>query len=393
MASIRERTSMAGETTYAVLYRRGKRQSSITFAKRKDAQEFKTLIDVLGPDRALKAVADDSPDDRMTVGELAARFLAWKERDVTPRTMGDYRRDVANWILPWFGDHVAELVDESDVQQWVDHMAERLSPKSVADRHMLLHAMFKFGKARTRRLVSHNPCEETELPRRSPKPPKGTTVIEWRAMIRAAEQRGNADAADLLLFLGSIGWRFSEATALCVDAVEDDGANVWVDVVRVFRLVDNRQILVEDAAKSYAGFRRTRLPAEAAAMVRRRIVGKGPRDYVFTNSRGNHWNQNTFLRNTWPTILSAAQVGSEARRPTPHWLRHMAVAVMAAAGVPMHEIQRIIGHEDVKTTNSVYGGMISTINNSALENMDRILAGRLARGDVVVAGEVIGELG
>jgi len=64
-------------------------------------------------------------------------------------------------------------IDESDVQRLVDHMAGRLSPKSVGDRYMLLHSMFQFGKAKSRGLVSHNPCFETALPKRVRKPPKG----------------------------------------------------------------------------------------------------------------------------------------------------------------------------------------------------------------------------
>ena len=71
---------------------------------------------------------------------------------------------------------VADVTDEADVQKWVEHMAGKLAPKSVADRHMLLHAMFAYGRAKSRGLVSHNPCLETELPTRMRKPPTGTTV-------------------------------------------------------------------------------------------------------------------------------------------------------------------------------------------------------------------------
>lgn len=59
------------------------------------------------------------------------------------------------------------------------------------------------------------------------KPPKGTTTPEFRAILSAAEKR-NPDAADLILFMGETGWRFSEATALDVGDVDDDGTGVWV---------------------------------------------------------------------------------------------------------------------------------------------------------------------
>jgi len=391
MASIRERTTRAGEHTWSVLFRHGSRQTSLTFETAKAAERFMGLVDLLGPDRAIESLRSDVPDDRLTVDELATRFLEWKTRDVTVRTMTDYRRDYANWIKPWFGHRAAESIDEGDVQRLVDHMAGRLSPKSVADRHMLMHSMFQFGKAKSRGLVTHNPCLETELPKRVRKPPKGTTVPEFAAIVAAAEAR-NIDAHDLILFLGETGWRFSEGTALDVGHVEDDGLDVWVTVGQVFRIDGTgRQVLSVDEAKSYAGFRRIRLFRASAAVVRRRLVGKAPGDLVFTNSRGRYWNQNTFLRETWPRIVADAQLGD--RKPTPHWLRHMHVAVLSAAGAPPQEIQRRIGHESIQTTINVYGGMIGDVSDTVVENASAIMSGhRLAQGIAsppVVRGQVV----
>lgn len=395
MASIRERVSRSGDRTWAVLYRQGKRQTSMTFATQKAAGEFKSLVDVLGPDRALKAVADDAQGDRLTVAQLAEAFLEWKARDVTERTMIDYRRDVKNWIEPWFGHRAAELVDETDVQKWVDHMAGRLEPKSVADRHMLLGSMYQFGKAKSRRLVTHNPCLETALPRRAKKPPKGTTVPEYRAILAAARDR-NTDAEDLITFLGETGWRFSEGAALDVAYITDDGVDVWVTVGQVFRIDGNhRQVIAVDEAKSYAAFRKIRLFPESAAVVRRRIVGKGPGQLVFTNSRGMPWNQNTFLRSTWPGIVKAAGLFRGPRvSPTPHWLRHMHVAVLAAAGVPLQEIQRRIGHESIQTTINVYGGLIGDISDDSLARATAIMSGArtaptIAPADYAAAAEIV----
>jgi integrase len=393
MASIRERSTKAGERTWAVLYRHGGRQTSMTFATKKAAGEFRALVDVLGPDRALKALDADGQDDRLTVSELANRFLEWKSRDVTERTMIDYRRDVKNWIEPWFGHRAAELIDETDVQQWVDHMAGKLEPKSVADRHMLLHSMYQFGKAKSRKLVTHNPCQETALPRRVKKPPKGTTVPAYRAILGAADER-NPDAEDLIVFLGETGWRFSEGAALDVAYVEDDGADVFVTVGQVFRIDGNhRQVIAVDEAKSYAAFRRIRLFPESAAIVRRRVVGKRPGELVFTNSRGTPWSQNTFLRSTWPGIVKAAGLWHGPRKsPTPHWLRHMHVAVLAAAGVPMQEIQRRIGHESIQTTINVYGGLIGDISDDSLARASGIMAGRISAPTIAASEVVLGEL-
>lgn len=397
MASIRENALSGDERSWTVLYRHGKKQSSQTYIDQNQAEEFRDLVNLIGPDRALKAMqVPEGAAALITVSELAGQWLAWKQGRVTSRTHNDYTRDVANWIDPWFGHRAAEHVDESDVQKWVEHMEKKLDAKTVVDRHSLLHQMYEWGKAKSRRLVEHNPCKETELPARKKKPPKGTTTVEFRAILAATN--GNIDAHDLILFIGETGWRFSEATALAVRDVEDDGTDVWVNMTRVFRVdSSSRQYIAEDEAKSDAGFRRIRMLPDTAAMLRRRVVGKGIVDFVFTNHRGGHWNQTTFLRDTWPAILRRAGLTDkdgepiDGRKPTPHWLRHMHVAVCLAAGAGMQEVQRRIGHEHYSTTADVYGGMIGDISTDAIERAAALMSGQATAQKIapVVVGEVV----
>lgn len=390
MASIRERGS-----SVAVTYRYGGKQTSKTFDNRADAERFMTLIDVMtdlhGREAGVaKAIAEIRAEQEtgFTVDQLAEAFFEWKARDVEPRTLADYRRDYANWIQPWLGHRQAEAVDELDVQRLVDHMASSLEAKSVADRHMILGGMYRFGSAKVRRLVTHNPCEETQLPKRTKKPPKGVTLAEWRALYAAASEV-NPDAADLMLFIVLTGWRFSEAVALLFRDLEDgeiDGRPVmFASMGAVFRRDrENRMVRTEDAAKSRAGLRRIKLTAATAAMVGRRRVGKASSDYVFTNPAGNPWRQNNFLYRTWPAILKRADLD---RRPTPHWLRHSHVALLDRAGVSLAEMQRRLGHEDIGTTINTYGRMIDDMSLDSLDRLDALLSdapeGQVVRGEVV----------
>ena len=395
MASIRERTGRTGETTYAVLFRLGKRQRSQTFRTPKAAADFAALVDILGPSKALETLAARENGAGLTVDELAERFFAWKESDVDPRTIRDYRRDYGNWIKRPLGSRVADTVDELDVQNWVDSMRDRLEPKSIADRHMLLHSMFKFGVARTRRLVEHNPCTETQLPKRVKKPAKGFTLAEWAA-IRTAAQQVNPDAADLLLFMVATSWRWSEASALKVRGVEEyaDERGVWHMYVSMDRVARGGKA-VEDSAKSYAAFRRAKVPGSVAAMIRRRMVGLGTDDLVFTNTAGRKWYQQNFLNRTWTKILAEAGVEPYAngKRKTPHGLRHTHVAMLDRAGASLPEMQRRVGHEDIQTTINVYGGMIDDIADDVLGRVDAMLsAPESVRGEIV-GGTVVPELG
>lgn len=412
MASISERTSDSGRTTFAVLYRHGKKQASKTFQNERSAVKFRDLVNLLGPDKALKETFGEKVEDsRLTVDDLFDRWIAWKENtDVTPRTLRDYRRDYDNWIKPRLGHRRADMIDELDVQDWVDWIAKRsLDPKTIGDRHMILGGMFKFGSARSRRLVGHNPCLETMLPSKKKKAPKGFTLAQWDAMHAWGSQH-EKDADDLLLFIAGTGWRIGEASAVTAAAVDDYGdvehngrvvPIVYVSVLGVHRMDENdKQVYVEGEAKSEAGMRRINLLPDAAQMVRRRLVGKKPSDLIFKTAQGNVWRSGNLLRGPFQRILDGAGI-VKVRGMGPHYLRHTHVGILDRAGVSLAKMQRRIGHEDIKTTLNVYGGMIdNALTVDELVRADELMNRRGAAGEIV-AGEVlsdaavtlIGELG
>ena len=380
MASVRERSSTDAGSVWQVLYRHGKKQASKTFETEAAAVRVRDLINALGPDRALAALAEELHQTGPTLADLAADWFEWKRRDLTVRALEDYRRDYANWIDPFFGHRQAGAITEADVQTWVDRIAARLSPKTVADRHALLHGIYAWASARKRGHVPHNPCLETELPKRTRKAPKGLTMGEWLTLRRAA-YGVDLDAADLILFMASTGWRIGEATALMVTAIED-GPTMYVTMTHVNRKGEG----VVAGGKSEAAERRIRMLPDCAAMIRRRLIGLGLNDYVFTNSHSPSglWEPSTFRNRWWRKSVEAAKL--TGRNPTPHWLRHTHVMLCHAAGMSLPEIQRRLGHADIKTTINVYGRMIDDMPDDVAARLDVLLSGA---GPQVIPGEVV----
>jgi integrase len=391
-----------------VLYRLNGRQTSTTFdaapkphKPEKYADDFRALVEILGPEKALATLASEQSGG-LTVDELFARWVEWKaSTDVTARTLKDYRRDYANWIKPHFGGRAANAIDELDIQAWVDRISHKLDPKTVGDRHMVLGSMFRFGVARSRRLVDHNPCLETQLPNKKRRTAKGFQIPQWDAMHAWAREH-EPEAGDLLLFIASTGWRFSEVTPLRPTAIEDQGdlelddgrggrvvvPLVWVSMLGVHRRgADDVTFYAEGEGKSRAAARRINLPADAAKMIRKRLVGCGPNDLVFTNTRGNQWRSNNFLEREFQRILDGAGI-KKTKGMGPHYLRHTHVAMLDRAGVGVVATQRRIGHENLGTTFGVYGGMIdNSLTPQELVRLNAEVAGTAA--GVVVRGQVV----
>ena len=389
MASVRERVSKRGVTSHVVMFRQGGKQSTQTFETAKSAHEFAALVNLIGANDALARLNGVDRTTGLTVDQLAEKFLEWKATEVTPRTLSDYRRDYDNWIRPWFGHRPADGIDELDVQKWVDHMRKSLDPKTVKGHHVLLGALYRYGVARSRRLVDHNPCTETQLPKLKRKPPRGFTLTEW-ATFYEANRDAAPDATDLALFLVLTGWRWSEAAALPVGAVEDYGAQMFVTVTQVNRRDAALKFVVVADAKNYTSLRRIEVTPATAALLRRRVAGKKPRDLVFTNPAGAKWYQQNFLNRTWTNMLERAGMPHEGDgRKTPHALRHSHIAMLDRAGATMPQMSRRAGHSNIQTTVNVYGGMIDNIGADVLTNLDALALPEQATG-VIVPGSVVG---
>ncbi len=376
--------SKAGVATWKVRLRAHGRNTSETFHSKSEALAFCRMVKQVG---AEAAVAEREMEHQgETVDELAEAFFHWKESDPdvrSDRTVADYRRDYRNWIQPTFGYLPASAVDERKVQEWVDAMVagrlngKRLEPKSVADRHFVLHSIYLWAMAPARRLVQYDPCAATRLPKRRKKPPKGLRPAEWGALYPALRQI-DPDAADLAEFLLATGWRVSEAGALSSFEVEDlcscnqDGCScpLFVTMGRVIRRnAAGQHVIVEDA-KSRAGERRIQLDPDAAATVRRRLAKVKGNGLVFTTRTGTQWHHANFTNRYWNKAVTVAGL---SRKPTPHWLRHTSVAWFNQTGqVSLPELQRRIGHENIGTTIDVYGRMIDDVSSEALQRFAAI---------------------
>lgn len=397
-----------GTETWKVRFRHKGEQTSATFTNDKAAEKFALLLEAVGSVAALAKLNElNQTSTAPTVDEVADQFFEWKtDRVRSDRTIADYRRDYRIWMQPVFGQLPADLVSEVLVQNWVETMhtgkdwidgqgkeptplGEKLSPKTIGHRHALLHSIFAYAVAPSRKLVQYNPCIGTELPPRTKKPPKGLWPAEWQALYPALQQV-DADGADLAMFLVSTGWRFSEAAALPAFAVEDYGDSMYVTMGQVVRLnAAGQHVIVQDAKSDAGKDRRIKVDRECAAMIRRRVALVSNDGLVFTNRNGRQWHYANFLNRRWNPAVKAANL---SRRPTPHWLRHTHVGwLIIGKKTSLSEIQRRVGHESVATTNEVYGRMIDDVSEEALDTFalfrEKVVDGAAGRATVLVAGE------
>jgi integrase len=396
-------TANDGTVTWRVRFRIGGGSRSETFATKKDADRFVSLLAAVGGARARAVMDEAKPSDVMEhlLGDVCDKWLAWKgatRADGSPirvsssYTIDRYGQLIRNQIKPGLGTKPLNLITETDIQEWVDGLADTLSAKTVKDAHSVLHSIYKWAGNKAQGLAIIDPCTETVLPKRRKNVAKGLREEEWHILYHAAADVSQ-DAADLLHFIVSTGWRWSEAVAVRSMDVDDwGGPKISVAMGRVLRREANGRFqFVDDEAKSQAGIRATGLKGSPVDMIRRRRIGLAPDDLLFTNDAGGVWYYPGFIARYWERpktgrdaapnrtrIMERARALGLTRPITPNILRHTHAYMMLLGEEPYAAVQKRMGHEDIRTTTGVYGSMISDVSDAGLEAFDDRIAPRRA---------------
>lgn len=344
---------------YKVRYRYGGKQSSQTFDRRKDAARFAALLDAFGDaQEALDQIYEESQLRKIPclsdVAEDHIRLLT----SATEGTQLSYRRLWGRTWGPLLGDLPANRVNRDRISAATIQLARSYSHKSLKNQRGLLAAVCK--RAVRLGYLSTNPCEGLGIPR------TGETTRRDMRILTPAEfagvlERCNAHYRPFIRFLAGTGARFGEAVALQVQ-------DVSLPDVRIRRALkwspDNKRTI--GPPKTVRSNRTVTLPGEVARDLGPLLDRPGDA-LLFTAPRGGPIQHRTFWSDIW---LPAVEHLSP--RPRLHDLRHTHAAWLLAAGVPVHVVSRRLGHESIKTTVDVYGGLLPDAQVAAAAAADAV---------------------
>ena len=156
----------------------------------------------------------------------------------------------------------------------------------------------------------------------------------------------------------------------------------WRDVDTWAGTVQVRQVLVEVHGKTTLGEPKTRAGKRVVPTLTREVGqrlerDRGlPDDFVFSAPRGGPLRPAAFRSRVWRPAVMEAGLGSPL--PTPHSLRHSAVAHWIAAGVEPYRLARWAGHRSVATIYRVYGHLLSDDATAEREALSAIRAAAAA---------------
>lgn len=363
MRSPREYVTATGEKHYRVRFRSGDVQTSETFRRKADADEFAAVLSgggVLAARAWLRARQEQM--DALTFGEWFDLYVD-QLTGVTVRTRADYQ-SLRRRYLAELDDLPLPLITRGHITAIINRLEDQgLSAKTIKNViHMLSSSL---ALAIDEGHLTKNPCRRVRLPK------PGLDVIDARFLTH--EEFGALYAAirpdyqPLVAFLVGTGMRWSEATA--IEARHVDLARGTVRVEQAWKWQGKGKGYALGPPKSPKS-RRTVNAAVGALAAVEPLLGK-PTAFVFQTQTGQVVRHNNFFNRIWRP--GCADAGFDPA-PRIHDLRHTHASWLISDGVPLEAVQDQLGHESIVTTRKVYGHLLPALGVALGKSASEALA-------------------
>ncbi|MHB0927722.1 MAG: tyrosine-type recombinase/integrase [Candidatus Nanopelagicales bacterium] len=269
-------------------------------------------------------------------------------------------------VIP--GDVRLRRLAPKDFESVIDRMLEEGRAQATVD--TTLSVLRTLGRdLETLGFVTSNPAEKlsstwtsanrevqaTEVP--------SARSVEKLAKAMDAEWPGRGD---IIRFFAYSGLRFQEAAALRWTDIDFTAHTISVTKTAVFTSIGRQE---RERTKTQAGHRDVVLLADAATALRRiKRKQKTPSHYVLAGARGGPLDYRLWRKHlTEAKKVSGVHVNA-------HGLRHYFATMTLAAGVPVQEVSRYLGHSTTRITETRYRKFIKLDMKNRAAEIDALVA-------------------
>jgi integrase len=347
MAYVRRRVFSRGRVRYDAWYRdaTGRRHSTGSFPTRREAARAA---------REAEAKLDahqwiDPAHGRITFAEYVESAW-WPSRHLEVSTTAAYRSYLDTHFLPYFGQMPVASILPSTVQAWVSFAYRTgLAPRSIRKYHVLLHSIFR--RAVRDRLIAHNPCSDTELPKVVTRPTRILSPAEFERLLESIPTRHRV----MTLVAIETGMRWGELVGLRVRHVDFFRRTISVEdvVVEVSRKDSptGQRFLTKPYPKNDQA-RRLGITPELVEVIARHVedLELAHDDLLFPSNGcagGGPISRANFRKRVWQPAAKRAGLGTDVRF---HDLRHTHASWILAGGADLKVVMERMGHTQLATT-------------------------------------------
>lgn len=351
-----------------------------SFTKKGDAEDW------VGELRVLKRNHRLAGRDRRTVAQFLTAYLADAAHRLRPITVGNYRRVLARHVLPTLGAYRLQDLEPLQIQACYNELTdEGLAPATVRLCHAILRGAL--GTAVRWNILTVNPADNVTLPKAAARRQIRTLdPTQAAAFLETVREDALGPLWEILI---QRGLRPGEGLALTWPDLDLDRGTVTVN--RSLTRLPEGWSLTDP--KRPASIRTVPLPASTVARLRthgleqRLRLGPAWRGdgFVFCEADGEplqivnvRQRLRALLRQTGRRLYpgdsaEAERQRSELAKLSLYSLRHSAISLMGAAGLPVKLIAEWAGHADPGLTLRVYSHTHPSQHVEASEALERLL--------------------
>ncbi len=268
-------------------------------------------------------------------------FLA-VEKGASANTIAAYKNDLqqlADYIGSRAADNGWRSLSRSDIQDFILFMKDvcRYSESTRARKVAAMRSFFAFMAAEG--AVTANPTEGLSSPRVGKTLPKAIPPNEVDELLEQPARRSTPEAKRdraMLELLYATGMRVTELVSLDLDNLHLDPRAPYVRCVG--KGAKERSIPTHDhALEALVSYLEEGRPL---------LVRDRNERALFVNRRGERLTRQGF----WLILKGYAKSANLSKEITPHTLRHSFATHMLRGGMPLRNVQEMLGHANISTT-------------------------------------------
>ena len=272
-----------------------------------------------------------------------AEFLVFLavEKGASSNTIAAYKNDLQQ-LADFIGSHgnnrTWQKLARTDIQDFILNLKDRgYTETSVARKVAAVRSFFAFLAAEG--AINANPTEGLSSPRVGKSLPKAITPNEVDELLEQPARRSTPEAKRdraMLELLYATGMRVTELVSLDMTNLHLDPRSPFVRCVG--KGAKERSIPIHDHA----------LEAVNAYLEDGRplLVRDRGETALFVNRRGERLTRQGF----WLILKGYAKAANLSGDITPHTLRHSFATHMLRGGMPLRNVQEMLGHANISTT-------------------------------------------